>query len=472
MDQPCTKINTSLPRHPEDFKGLRVGIIGLGETGCALAEKLLNWGAEIVAVDAKPIERLKGKGRIERMMELGVLVITGTDESEELLNCDLVVLSPSVRPDKAFLQKLRNCGVVVTGEIEIVYALCKARIIAVTGTNGKTTTTSLIHHMLATNGVKAFLAGNIGTPAISVIGLADEKSWLVLEASSFQLMTCETFRPDIGVITNIAEDHLDWHKDLDEYISAKAKLLSMQRKDDYAVLNADDDGARRVMHIGAGKRILFGTVEGATHVRLLNGTVIVDIPEVGLRHVELCGLNDMKLKGKHNILNVMAALAAALLAGVPSDGVREAIRSFRGVPHRLELVGEINGIKFINDSAATTPHAAFHALLAVEARAVWIAGGKGKGLKFDILRDAVMEKVKGAVLIGSSADELASLLSSLSVPFKMAETLEDATRIAMDMADSGDVVLLSPACTSLDMFESYVERGERFKALVKELARG
>lgn len=459
-----------LPSDQLEFKGMKVGVIGLGETGCALSEKLLAWGAEVIAVDSKPIERLKAWGRVKRLIEQGLMAIGGNDEAEELLDCQLVILSPSIRPDKPFVQKLRERGIRVTGEIELAYAMCKGRIIAVTGTNGKTTTTTLVHHLLAENGVKAFLVGNIGTPAISCVDVADESSWLVMEVSSFQLMTCDAFRPDIGIITNIAVDHLDWHSDVNEYISAKARLLKSQNESDYAVLNADDEGVRKVMHVGAAKRVLFGLRSNAAHVKLVGERIVANITALGLDDVTLCELIDIPIGGAHNVLNVMAASTAALLCGVSPDGVRMALASFAGVPHRLEFVAEIDGVKFINDSAATTPHATLHALRSISSPIVWIAGGKNKGLSFDILSEAVKERVKAAILIGSAAGELAEFLRHLNVRYEFAESLEDAISLSINMALRGDVVLLSPACASLDMFESYVERGERFKKAVKELS--
>lgn len=459
-----------LPGDQAEFKGMKVGVIGLGETGCALSEKLLVWGAQVIAVDSKPIEKLKACGKVKRLIEQGLVAIGGTDEADELLDCQLVILSPSVRPDKPFVQKLREKGIRVTGEIELVYAMCKGRIIAITGTNGKTTTTTLAHHILAENGMRAFLVGNIGTPAISCVDLADESSWLVMEVSSFQLMTCDAFRPDIGIITNIAVDHLDWHSDVDEYISAKARLLKSQNENDFAVLNADDEGVRKVMHVGAAERILFGVRNEAAHVKLVGERIVADIAALGLSDVTLCELKDIQVGGVHNVLNVMAASTAALLCGVSPDGVRKALASFAGVPHRLEFVAEIDGVKFINDSAATTPHAALHALRSISSPIVWIAGGKNKGLSFDILSEAVKERVRVAILIGSAAGELAEFLRRLNVRYEFADSLEDAVSLSLNMALRGDVVLLSPACASLDMFESYVERGERFKRAVKELS--
>ncbi len=459
----------NLPGNFDEFKGMRVGVIGLGETGCALSEKLLSWGAEVIAVDSKPIDKLKARERLERLIELGLKVIGGNDEAEELLGCQLVILSPSVRPDKPFVQKLRERGIRVTGEIELAYAMCKGRVVAVTGTNGKTTTATITHHLLVSNGVRAFLVGNIGTPAISYVDVADESCWLVMEVSSFQLMTCEAFRPDIGIITNIAVDHLDWHRDVGEYISAKAKLLRGQSDDDFAVLNADDEGVRRVMHVGAAKRILFGLSSDAAHVRLVNGKVVADIPELGVGSVTLCERDEIRVLGEHNVLNVMAASAAALLCGAPPDGVRKAVASFTGVPHRLEFVAEVGGVRFINDSAATTPHAALHAIRSINSPIVWIAGGRNKGLDLGVLSDAVKEKVKAAILIGSAASELSEFLSRLNVRFMLADSLEDAVSLSLSMASPGDVVLLSPACTSLDMFENYAERGEEFRRAVRKL---
>ncbi|MCS7253617.1 MAG: UDP-N-acetylmuramoyl-L-alanine--D-glutamate ligase [Armatimonadota bacterium] len=463
-------IGIGLPKDPREFKGLKVGVIGLGETGCTLSEKLLNWGAEVIAIDSKPIWALKACKKIKELTVRGLTAIGGTDEAEELFGCQLVVLSPSVRPDKPFIERLRSRGIKVTGEIELAYAMCKGRIIAITGTNGKTTTATLVHHMLETSGVKAFLVGNIGTPAISCVDIADETSWLVMEVSSFQLMTCEAFRPNIGIITNIAADHLDWHRDIEEYISAKAKLLRMQHEDDFAVLNSDDDGVRKVMHVGAAKRVLFGLGNNTANVRLVGKKIVADIPEVGIDGATLCTLEDMQVCGEHNILNVMAASAAALLSGVSPDSIRGAIASFAGVPHRLEVVGEIDGVKFINDSAATSPHAALQALRSIDAPIIWVAGGENKGLDFGILSDAVKRRVKTAVLIGSAAMEIAEFLMRLNVPFKLAGGLEEAVSLAFNMASRGDVVLLSPACRSLDMFENYAERGEQFRVAVKRLS--
>jgi UDP-N-acetylmuramoylalanine--D-glutamate ligase len=462
----------NMPKHFSDLKGKRIGIIGLGETGSALARKLLSWGAEVIAVDAKPLEQLKRRDEVEKLSRDGLKVIAGKDEAEELYDCDMVVISPGVRPDKPFILSLRRNGVTVTGEVELAYALCRARIMAITGTNGKTTTTTLAHHILSHCKMNAFLVGNIGEPAISVVDLADENSWLVMEVSSFQLMTCENFRPNIGVITNIAEDHLNWHKSIEEYLSAKAKLIEKQRSEDFSVLNIDDGGVKKVLDVGGGTRVFFGFNNMTAHVAPDGEEVIARIPHLGLDKVSLFNLSDLKLPGKHNLLNAMAASTAALLAGAPADCIREAISSFKGVPHRLELVGEFNGVRFINDSAATTPHATLHALLSVNSPVIWIGGGLSKNLNFGLLVDALKEKVKTAVLIGYSKGELSSILKALNVPFEVAETLREAVRSAMRTAKRGDTVLFSPACASFDMFEDYKQRGEQFKAIVMELVCG
>ncbi|MFA4016004.1 MAG: hypothetical protein RUDDFDWM_001105 [Candidatus Fervidibacterota bacterium] len=459
----------NMPKHFSELKGKRIGIVGLGETGSALARKLLSWGAEVIAVDAKPLEQLKKREEIEKLSRSGLKVITGKDEAEELYKCDMVVISPGVRPDKPFILSLRRNGVKVTGEVELAYALCKGRIIAITGTNGKTTTTTLTHHILSHCKINAFLVGNIGEPAISIVDLTDENTWLVMEVSSFQLMTCENFRPHIGVITNIAEDHLDWHTSADEYLLAKAKMIEKQQDEDFSVLNIDDDGVQKVLGVGKGKRVFFGFNNTIAHVAPDGEEIVARIPYVGLDKVSLFNLSDFKMPGKHNLLNAMAASTAALLVGAPADGIREAISSFKGVPHRLELIGEFNGVRFINDSAATTPHATLHALLSVNPPVIWIGGGLSKNLNFGLLTEALRERVKRAILIGLSKDELCCVLKALNIPFEVAETLSEAVMSALRTAKPGDTVLFSPACASLDMFEDYKQRGEQFKAIVAEL---
>ncbi|HID07954.1 MAG TPA: UDP-N-acetylmuramoyl-L-alanine--D-glutamate ligase, partial [Armatimonadetes bacterium] len=394
----------------------------------------------------------------------------GDDYIASLSNCDIVVLSPGVPPHKASVQQLMAMGIPVVGEIELAYHLCKARIIAVTGTNGKTTTATLIHHILTQAGYQTALVGNVGKPFIEVVEQLDDATWVVMEVSSFQLMTCEEFRPHIAIVTNVTIDHMDWHTDRDEYLAAKAKLLACQRGDDWAVLNADDAGARSIAGSGKARCILFGLHATDAHVRLEGEHIVARLHQFGCDDVTLFQRSDIRLLGKHNLWNAMAGATAAYLTGVDAHHIAVSINSFDGVEHRLELVLECNGVKFVNDSAATSPHACLYGLRAFDAPLIWIAGGRPKVTDFSILRDAICERVKAGIFIGEAAHALATVAHCAGVSHVViASSLKEAVSYAFRYASSGDVVLFSPACASFDMFDDYKHRGEVFKQLVHKL---
>ncbi len=441
-----------------NMNGARVLVVGMKRTGMAAASLLAGQGARVRATDLKPLEALPGAG--ELLERLGIPFELQTPWTFE--GCDCIAISPDVPADLAPLEAARGRGVRVIGDLELAAPLLKGRTIGVTGSNGKTTTTSLIGHILRESGVPVQVGGNIGTPVTTIAETSRLGMWNVLELSSFQLETIDTFRADVGVALNLTQNHLDRHKTMERYGAAKARLFENQRSGDIAVLNADDAwcfalGMRRpaqsrwfslVMHPDANARVSGDDV-------LLEGS-------------PLMRLSDIPIRGWHNVQNVMAAALAASRAGVSPEAIAAAVRTFRAVEHRLEFVRALRGVDFYNDSKATSVDATLKALDAFPGGLWVILGGKDKGSDYTPLRDPLARKAHAALLIGAAAEKIAGQLEG-AVPLVKAGTLDGALGHAWPRAAAGDTVLLAPACASFDQFTCFEERGETFKKLVMEL---
>jgi UDP-N-acetylmuramoylalanine--D-glutamate ligase len=446
-----------------ELAGKQVLVVGLARTGIATALFCAERGARVTATEARP--ELEIAETAAKLRAAGVTLELGGHRAETFVRQDLIVPSPGVSPMMPALAAARAIGVPVWSEIELAWRFLRGRLICITGSNGKTTTTSLIGHILEIAGLPVQVAGNIGTPLISRVDLSSDASFTVVEASSFQLESISAFRPDIAVLLNVTPDHLDRHGSIEAYGRAKARMFENQTEEDAAVINADDAVAPQ--YAPAGPRVFyFSRVTRVASGCYLRGDEIVFRCD-GTETV-LVVRKDIGLRGSHNIENVLAAAAAARLAGAEPAAIAEGVRTFAGVEHRIEYVATISGVEYFNDSKATNVDATLKALDAFPGNVLVILGGKDKGSDYGILRQALRGHARMALLIGSAADKIEAELAGV-IPVERAETLARAVEIASAQARPGDVVLLAPACASFDQFENYEQRGRVFKQLVREL---
>jgi UDP-N-acetylmuramoylalanine--D-glutamate ligase len=446
-----------------ELRGKRVLVVGLARTGVATSIFCAARGARVTATDSRAESEI-GEA-IAKLKNVGIALELGSHHEETFLEQDLIVPSPGVPADTAYLQAARAKGITIWSEIELAYRFMKGRLIGITGSNGKTTTTSLVEHILKTAGMQTILAGNIGTPLIGCVDAMKEDTCTVIELSSFQLELIDTFRPNISVFLNLTPDHLDRHRTFEAYGASKARLFENQTGEDAAILNADDAATTpyapslpRVYWFSRKQRVAQGT-----YVR---GEEIV-FRQDGAEEI-LLKLEDIPLAGAHNVENALAAAAAARLAGAPALAIAKGVRSFAGVEHRLEFVAEIAGVRYYNDSKATNVDATLKAIEAFPGRILIILGGKDKGSDYTALQKPLREKAILALLIGAAAEKIEKQIAG-SVALERAETLERAVETSSHAAQRGDVVLLAPACASFDQFQNYEHRGRVFKDLVRQL---
>jgi UDP-N-acetylmuramoylalanine--D-glutamate ligase len=448
---------------PVELKNKRVLVVGLARTGIATALFCAERGGAVTATDARGEAEIGDAAA--KVRDAGVKLELGVHNENTFLHQDLIIPSPGVPADAPPLQAARAKGVTIWSEIELAYRFRKGKLIGITGSNGKTTTTSLVEHILRSASFSTILAGNIGTPLISCVERMTHDTVTVVELSSFQLELIQSFRTDISVFLNLTPDHLDRHHSLELYSKAKARIFENQGEEDFAILNADDPGTTPLAptrpHV-----YWFSRKQRAAQGAFLRGDDIVfrnDGKEEAVLKRE-----EAPLPGNHNLENVLAAVAAARIAGASAKAVGEGVRSFTGVEHRLEFVSEINGVRYYNDSKATNVDATLKALDSFPGRILVILGGKDKGSDYTPLQTPLRERAILALLIGAAADKIASQIDG-AVAIERAGTLDRAVEIASQAARAGDVVLLAPACASFDQFENYEHRGRVFKALVHEL---
>ena len=446
-----------------DLGGKKVLVVGLARTGIATALFCAERGARVTATEARPEAEIVETAA--KLRAVGVTLELGGHRAETFVEQDLIVPSPGVPPLMPALAAARVIGVPVWSEIELAWRFLRGRLICITGSNGKTTTTSLIGHILETAGLPVQIAGNIGTPLISRVDVSSDSSFTVMEASSFQLESISAFRPEVAVLLNVTPDHLDRHGSVEAYGRAKARMFENQTEEDAAVINADD--AMAPQYAPAGPRVLwFSRQKRVASGCYLRGEEIVfrsDGAECVLLERKIIGL-----RGSHNIENVLAAAAAARLAGVEPSAIAEGVRTFAGVEHRIEYVATISGVEYFNDSKATNVDATLKALDAFPGNVLVILGGKDKGSDYRILRPALRSHARMALLIGSAADKIEADLAGV-IPVERAGTMARAVEVASRRAQPGDTVLLAPACASFDQFDNYEHRGRVFKQLVREL---
>ncbi|MGC1537055.1 MAG: UDP-N-acetylmuramoyl-L-alanine--D-glutamate ligase [Candidatus Sulfotelmatobacter sp.] len=447
-----------------ELKDKRVLVVGLGKSGVASALFLKAHRARVTVSDTKSGDELRNE--IPALLDHGITVETGGHGERTFRGQDLIVVSPGVPVDAPMLVQARAMGEAVIGEIELAAQFLPGPIVAITGSNGKTTTTTLTGEILIAGGLPTLVGGNIGTPAISLAERATRETAIVLEVSSVQLETIQTFHPKIAVVLNVTPDHLDRHRTFEAYVDAKARIFENQRGDDFAVLNEDDPtcvtmAARtkaQVFCFSRQKEVKLGAWVHEGNILFRDGG--------GQR--EILQVSEIPLKGAHNLENVLAAVCAGALMGCAPEMIRQAVRDFKAVEHRLEFVATIRGVDYYNDSKATNVDATIKALESFPANIHLVLGGKDKGSDYSVLNELLRQRVKRVYTIGAAAEKIESQIKGAEVVH--AETLENALRKANAVAEPGDVVLLAPACASFDQFKNYEERGQVFKEIVGGLA--
>jgi UDP-N-acetylmuramoylalanine--D-glutamate ligase len=449
----------------ESLAGKTIAVVGLAKSGVAAARLLRRLGARVLASDSSPLEALTAEARA--LDREGCALWTGGHPEEAFRGAELVVVSPGVPLELAALAALRERGVPIIGELELAWRVMEADAIAITGTNGKTTTTALTAELLRTQVRPVLVGGNIGTPLAEHALEFPGDGIVVAETSSFQLDTIDRFRPRVGVILNITPDHLDRHGTFERYVEAKARIFANQTATDCAVLNADDPVTAGLAGRARGRVIWFSRLTTLTHgVFVYDGWIVAKLNGSTER---ICPVGEISLRGQHNVENVLAATACVLWTGMAPSAIRRGIAAFRGVAHRIERVHDDRGIVYYNDSKGTNVASTIKALESFTEPVVLIAGGKGKGQDFAPLAAAARGRVRHAVLIGVDRGRIRAALEPAGIPVEDADSMEDAVRRAREAARVGDVVLLSPACASFDMFRNFEHRGDVFKAVVRAL---
>jgi len=442
--------------------GKRVVVVGAARSGVAAAELLVRRGAEVTLTDTR--------GRIdeeERLLKEGVRLELGRHAPETLASADLIVLSPGVPPRQAVIERARRAGVTVMGELELASRWLRGRVVAITGTKGKSTTTTLTGRMLEAGGHRVLVGGNIGIALSAQVDASTDDTIHVVEASSFQLETTDRFRPWIAVLMNFSPDHLDRHTDAVEYGQAKSRIFANQGPEDWAVLNADDAASRAIARDGRARRLMFAMDADLDEGVVIAGDAIVR--RSGEGDQELVPLASVKLLGRHLLADVLAASAVASLVGIVPEAMKRAVEGFKGLEHALEPVAEIDGIHFVNDSKATNIDAALRAIESFDAGEVVILGGRFKGGNFGDLTSALESRQAKVVAIGEARLLIHAALDG-RVPVHDAPDMGAAVRTAFALAAPGQTVVLAPACASFDMFRDYAERGRIFKQEVSRLS--
>jgi UDP-N-acetylmuramoylalanine--D-glutamate ligase len=452
-----------------ELKGKKVLVVGLGKSGRAAALFLRHQGAQVTVSDVRSAEALAKD--IPALLEEGIMVEAGGHGLLTFRRQDLIVVSPGVPLDTPELAQARSFGQPIIGELELAARFLKGRILAITGSNGKTTTTALAGEILKAAGLHTLVGGNIGVPVVSLIEESTDASWAVLEVSSFQLESTEEFRPSIAVILNITPDHLDRHGNFENYARAKERIFARQQPSDALVLNADNARTAEAVSRAAASVYWFSIEHRVRQGAWIQEGYVVFRSGPDAETEQVMPLSAIPLKGEHNVENVLAAVCAARLAGVPVDAIRQAIEKFQAVEHRLEYVATLHGVEFYNDSKATNVDATAKAVAAFSAGIHLILGGKDKGSDYTVLSPLLRERVRAVYTIGSAAEKIESQLRGV-VSIHSCGTLDGAVNAASSAARPGEVVLLAPACSSFDQFENYEHRGRVFKELVGQRRSG
>jgi UDP-N-acetylmuramoylalanine--D-glutamate ligase len=449
-----------------EIKGKKVLVVGLGKSGLAAALFLRRRGAQVTVSDVRSAEALAKE--IPALIEAGIMVESGGHGLLTFRRQDLIVVSPGVPLDTPELAQVKHFGLPVIGELELAARFLKGHALAVTGSNGKTTTTTLLGEILKAGGLPTLVGGNIGLPVVALIDESTEDTWSVLEVSSFQLETTVQFHPEIAVILNITPDHLDRHGSFENYCAAKERIFAAQTAGDFLVLNADNTPCEEAASRAVARVYWFSIEHSVPQGAWLESGYVVYRSAENAAVEKIMPLSGIPLKGAHNVENVLAAVVAARQAGVPAESLRSSVEKFQAVEHRLEFVAARNGVEYYNDSKATNVDATAKAIAAFSGGIHLILGGKDKGSPYTVLSDLLRQRVRAVYTIGAAAAKIESDLRG-AVTIQSCETLDKAVSAAAAAARPGEVVVLAPACSSYDQFDNYEQRGKVFKQLVKEL---
>jgi len=443
------------------LNGIKTLVVGLGKTGIATARFLVKKGAIVTVTDMKSLSELR---EVEKEMDsLGVRLEAGGHKIESFLQSDVIIPSPGVPQNSEFLVRAREHGVRIISEIELAYQFTNIPIIGVTGTNGKSTVVTLLGEMFRRSRMDVFVGGNLGVPFIEAVDSSKPYQYAILEISSFQLEWIDKFRPYVAVLLNVTQDHLERYPDFQTYFDTKKKIFMNQKRSDFAVLNADDVNVRGLIKEIKARTFLFSSKEKLRKGAYLSKDRIVYA--VG-NIINEINIKNIPLKGLHNLENIMACVIVASLCNCDDSAIVSTINEFKGLPHRIQFVKEISGVKYYDDSKGTNVDAVIRALDCFSSPVVLIAGGRDKESDFTPLREPVKKKVKAIILIGEAKEKMAEQLKG-TTEIIIAEDMKDAVEKARNKARKGDVVLLSPGCASQDMFRDYAERGEVFSYFVK-----
>ena len=461
-------INKRLNEFQAFLKNKRIAIIGLGVSNLPLLDYLSQFTDKLVVFDKKEVSQIDSE-IMDILLEKKIEYVLGKEYLQKLKNFDMIFRSPSCRPDLPEIAQEVERGAILTSEIEMLLKLCPGKTIGITGSDGKTTTTSLIYEILKEKGYNCYLGGNIGTPIFTKIGEMKPEDIIVLELSSFQLMDMDV-STNISVITNITPNHLDIHKSYEEYIEAKENIFKYQNEDDILVLNYDNELTRKMAEQAKGKVVFFSKKTKLSDGIILDGDIIKQAQNGIRRHV--INVKDIILRGQHNYENVCTAIAATQSL-VDIETAIKAIKKFKGVEHRIEFVREIDGVKWYNDSIGSSPTRTIAGLQAFDESIVLIAGGYDKHLDYKPLAKPILEKVSNLILMGQTANKIYTEVDKIrgekNLNIYKCDTLQEAVEVAKAVAKPHEVVLFSPASASFDMFKNFVERGNKFKEIVNRI---
>ncbi len=445
----------------------RILVVGMGKSGIAATQALLKLGAVVSVYDQKEEDHIDNQ-LIQFLRNKNVSCYFG-EEPDNTENLDMVVISPGVPLETGFVQKAKGAGAEIIGELEIAYRVGKGKYAAITGTNGKTTTTTLVGEIFKNSGRKTYVVGNVGVAVISKALCTTKDDWLVTEVSSFQLETTRDFRPEVSALLNITPDHMDRHKTIENYAKAKAMIFKNQDESQYFVVNYDDEESMKLAGQCPAKVVPFSRkAELGFGCFVLDGDIVIR-NETG-RIIEICDKDELRIPGTHNLENGLAAAAIAYFAGIEPGVISRTLREFEGVEHRLEFSGEVDGVRFVNDSKGTNPDASIKAIEAMKGGIVLIAGGYDKGSEYEEFIRAFQGKVKHLILLGKTAPKIRETAERLGFHnITMCRDMDECVKTGYRLSSPGDTVLLSPACASWDMYTCFEQRGEHFKNCVRDL---
>lgn len=451
----------------EEMKNKNVLIVGLGKSGIAATQAMLKLGANVSVQDSK--SESEADAQLVLYLKSNNVTCYFGEIPNDMGQFDMLILSPGVSPELDFVREAAEKGAEITGELEIAYRQGNGKYVAITGTNGKTTTTALTGEIFKAAKRKTYVVGNIGVAVISMALSAEDESWLITETSSFQLETTKEFKPEISAILNLTPDHLNRHHTMEGYGLAKAKIMANQDETQYAVMNYDDKASFELANNTKAKVVPFSRLEKLDFGAFVDDGRIVIKDESGKIHY-ICGVNELNIPGSHNVENALAASAIAFFAGIDEEVIGETLRSFMGVEHRLEYVGTVDGVRFVNDSKGTNPDSSIKAVQAIDGNIILIAGGYDKGSDFNELIKAFDNKVKYMMLLGVTAEKIREQAEEEGFTASiMCSNMEECVNKAFELAEAGDTILLSPACASWDMYSCFEQRGEHFKNCARTL---